>query len=74
MEAGRWIVPLSYLHGTCLVPYIDYIKPVSATVRIIVVRYRVQFAVRQLVVYKDPVVVLRDLDVNHPGDFGIIGG
>ncbi len=73
MEACWGVVPLSYLHRTSFVTYINHIESVSPTVSIIIVRYWIQFAVRQLVVYEDPVVVLCDLDVNHPSDFGIIG-
>ncbi len=73
MEASWGVVPLGNLHRSSLVTYVDNVESVGPAVSIIVVGYRIQFAVRQLVVNKDPVIVLSDLDVNHPSYLGIVG-
>ena len=73
MEASWWVVPLGNLHRSSLVTYVDNVESVCPAVSIIVVRYWIQFAVRQFVVNKDPVIVLSDLDVNHPSYLGIVG-
>ena len=73
VESCWRVVPLCHLNGAGLVTHVDQVKSVRTAVCIVVVGYRIQLRVCQLVVDEDPVVVLRCLDVDDSGYFCVVG-
>ena len=72
VEACWGIVPFCDFYRTCLVADVDQIEPVSAAVRIIIIRDGVQLGIGKLVIDEGPVVVLCDLYVDNPRNLGVI--
>ena len=73
MESSWRVVPLCYLDRAGFVTHVDQVKSVRTAVCIVVVGYRIQLRVCQLVVDEDPVVVLRRLDIDDSRYFRVVG-
>ena len=72
MEPCRRVVPFSHLDRVILVGHVNDIQPIGAAVGVVVLWNGVKVAVGQLVIDQNPIVVGRDLDVDHASDFGVI--
>ena len=74
MESCWWIVPFGDLDRAGFVADVDDVEAVSATIRIVVIRNRVKFAIGQFVINQHPVIVWSDLDVDDSSNLGVVGG
>ena len=72
VEARGRVVPFSPLDGISLVADINQVQPIHTGITLASARDRVQFAVGQLMVDEDAVVVLCHLDINYACEISVI--